>query len=165
MHRRLLLGATTSVALLALGAPVTLANPPVHDALTFEMDSTVTGVCDFEFEVHSTFVASYTLTQDRDGYDTMWIERGIEQDTFRANGSTLVGLPYRYVAQARFDSSGTWTYYSMGGVERVRLPDGSVFWSAGRVDWIALIEQGVDATLTPTNGHSGDLDAFCAALS
>jgi hypothetical protein len=55
----------------------------------------------------------------------------------------------------------------MGGVERVLLPDGTLFWSAGRFDWLAHFGDNPELTftLTPDHGRSGNVDAFCAALA
>lgn len=165
MHRRLLLG-VVAAALLMLSAPVASAYTPVHGSYDFEIDNSLTGVCAFDIAVHSSIAARYTQTLDEAGNQTMWLERGVEQDTFSANGKTLVGLPFKYVGQVHSDASGTWTsYYAMGGVERVPLPDGSVFWSVGRFNWLDAMDQGVFFTLTPDNGRSGNLDAFCAALT
>ncbi len=168
MHRRLGLavGVVVASVLLALSAPVASAFTPVHDTYEFEMENSLTGVCAFDVDIHTHIVASYTQTLDRDGHQTMWIERGTEQDTFSANGHTLVGLPFKYVGEVHSDADGNWTsYYAMGGVERVPLPDGSMFWSAGRFNWLPAMEQGISFTLTPDNGRSGNVEAFCAALS
>ncbi|MGZ6265642.1 MAG: hypothetical protein ACXWN4_01880 [Candidatus Limnocylindrales bacterium] len=86
------------------------------------------------------------------------------QDTFSANGKTLTGTPFTFNIEARFDSDGNLKSLTAAGVvERVQLPDGSTFFSAGRVDYLAHPD--VQFILTPDEGHSGDVPAFCAALS
>jgi hypothetical protein len=47
-------------------------------------------------------------------------------------------------------------------LERVRLPDGSLFISAGRVDFTG---NGPDFIVTPDNGATVNLAGFCAALA
>ena len=61
-----------------------------------------------------------------------------EHDTFSANGKTLVGLPFSYYVLWLPDSSGNLTpVFADGVVEKIPLPDGSLFISAGRVDYAA----------------------------
>jgi hypothetical protein len=166
MQRRLVVGMAAAAVLLALSAPLATATTPVHGSYEWDGDNVLAGVCAFDVAIQTHISASYTQTLDADGNQTKWIEQGIEQDVFKANGHELVGLPFRYVGQVHSDADGNWTsYYAMGGVERVPLPDGRMFWSAGRFDWLPAMEQGVSFTLTPDNGHSGNVDAFCAALS
>jgi hypothetical protein len=87
-----------------------------------------------------------------------------EQDSFSANGKQLTGLPYTFNLYALFDSSGNITQlYADGVVERVPLPDGSVFQSAGQVNFGA---QGFpDFSVTPDAGTARNLAGFCAALA
>jgi hypothetical protein len=87
-----------------------------------------------------------------------------EQDSFSANGKSLVGVPYTFNLQAFFDSSGNITEeYADGVIERVPLPDGSVFQSAGRVDFGA--EGFPSFAVLPDSGSARNLDGFCTALS
>jgi hypothetical protein len=44
-----------------------------------------------------------------------------------------------------------------------RLPDGSIFLSAGRIDFVG--HPGEPFILTPDTGRAGNLAAFCAALA
>jgi hypothetical protein len=163
--RRLLLGGAMAALLLGLTAPVAGAFPPTHGPVDAEFDSTATGVCSFPISVHIKVVGHYTQFFDTSGdLTTKWIEQDVEQDAFTANGKTLDGEPFNLVSEFRFDSSGNLvSYYAMGGVERVPLPDGTMFWSAGRFEWTG--HPGVSFTLTPDNGRSGNVEAFCAALS
>jgi hypothetical protein len=88
----------------------------------------------------------------------------VEQDTYTANGRTLVGTPFTFEEQVLFDSSGNVTHHFASGlVEKIPLPDGSLFISAGRLDFTQ--HPGVQFILSPDMGHTGDLAAFCAALS
>jgi len=62
------------------------------------------------------------------------------------------------------DSSGNITHIYADGVgEKIPLPDGTLFISAGRLDFAD--HPGVNFTLSPDHGHTGNLAAFIAALS
>jgi len=88
----------------------------------------------------------------------------VEQDTFTANGRTLMGTPFTFNVEVLFDSNGNVTHiFASGLVETIPLPDGSLFVSAGRLDFTQ--HPGVQFLLSPDTGHTGDLAAFCAALS
>jgi hypothetical protein len=81
-------------------------------------------------------------------------------------GRGAVGARCTRAASCRvlFDSSGYITNEIADGlVERVVLPDGSLFLSAGRADFID--HPGVIFLLTPDHGTPADVAAFCAALS
>jgi hypothetical protein len=52
--------------------------------------------------------------------------------------------------------------FTDGVLERVRLPDGSLFISAGRADFTG---NGPDFTVTPDNGATVNLTGFCVALA
>ena len=60
-----------------------------------------------------------------------------------------------------WDSTDKLTEYVVtGGIEEINLPDGSRFWSAGRVNHLGR----PGYIVTPDHGVSGDLTALCAAL-
>jgi hypothetical protein len=88
----------------------------------------------------------------------------VEQDTFTANGRTLAGTPFTFETQELFDNNGNLTHVFYSGlVETIPLSDGSLFISAGRLDFTQ--HPGAVFLLSPDMGHTGDLAAFCAALS
>jgi hypothetical protein len=68
--------------------------------------------------------------------------------------------------QILFDSAGAVTrHVTQGAGVRVPLPDGSVFLTAGRIDW--FVKPGypyIDYVLVPDNGATVNLEGFCAAL-
>ena len=69
---------------------------------------------------------------DRSGALTRVTQHVVQQDTYHANGKTLVGMPFSYDVQVLFDSSGNMTHMFANGVcEKISLPDGSRFISAG----------------------------------
>ena len=151
-----------ALATAALVSPAA-AGPPVHYPIEIiDNPGILTGVCSFDIEYLASATGMGTNFFDNSGTLLRSYWHAVEQDTFMANGKTLHSLPYTYNAQVRFDSSGNLTAFdSSGALVRIRLPDGSLFSSAGRVDW--MFHSGM--ILSPDHGHSGNLDAFCAALA
>jgi hypothetical protein len=150
-----------SVAIFALPAA---ADKPTQYEYPLLQSSILADVCSFPVVVDSVMDVTETVFTDASGAMTKIQRHIVEQDTFTANGKTLVGLPFTFNMQVLFDSSGNWTHaYSAGVVEKVPLPDGNLFVSAGRLDWADHL----DATfvLSPDKGNPGNLAAFCAALS
>jgi hypothetical protein len=84
------------------------------------------------------------------------------QDTFTANGNTLVGEPYRGTATFKFVDHELVEFTYVGVLEKVRLPDGSIFMAAGRID---LLLNEATFVFNPDHGVARNQDAFCAALS
>ena len=163
LRRLLAVGAVmASATMLASSA---LAGPPVTGAAQYTTDPvTLTGVCAFDVEVTSQLSIRWTYVFDQQtGVQTLGLIHVREQDTFSANGNTVTGLPFTFEAHYVLED-GTFTHaYYNGVVERIRLPDGTLFLSAGRSDGLA---DGAPAFyLTPDIGKSGDLAAICAALS
>jgi hypothetical protein len=74
-----------------------------------------------------------------------------------------VGTPFQFNFDARFDSDGNVTQaFTSRLVETIPLPDGTLFISVGRTDWTERLGGFV---LSPDMGNSGNVAAFCAALS
>jgi hypothetical protein len=160
----ILVAVAVSTALLALPAA---AGPPVHYPIEI-IDNPGTlpagSVCSFEINFLASATGMGTNFFDNSGTLVRSQWHAVEQDTFTANGNTLVSLPYTYNGRVLFDSNGNVTdYYSSGAILRIRLPDGSLFNSSGRTDWLA--HPGATMILAPDQGHSGNLDDFCAALA
>jgi hypothetical protein len=88
----------------------------------------------------------------------------VEQDVFSANGKSLTGVPFTFNIDVVFDSSGNVVHvFANGLVEKVPLPGGGLFITAGRVDFAA---HGFPQFLiTPDVGATVNLAGFCAALS
>jgi hypothetical protein len=75
-----------------------------------------------------------------------------------------VGTPFTFNNEILFDSSGNVTHiFGTGLVETIPLPDGSLFISAGRADFTQ--HPGATFLISFDMGYTGDLAAFCAALS
>jgi hypothetical protein len=149
---------------LAVFAPLASANQPTIVHKTTTATTVMTGTCSFPITVVETMTETDRFFTDQNGVLTMANADVTEQDTFSANGESLTGLPYSFSLHAFFDSSGNITQlYADGVIERVPLPDGSVFQSAGRVDFAA---QGFPSfSVIPNVGGEQNLAGFCAALS
>ena len=159
----------TVVFLVAVGAVIfalsAVADRPTRipfEGVTFS--SVLTDVCAFPVNVDSTVSGFEIDYVDQSGALTRIFTHQVEQDTFTANGRTLMGTPFTFNVEVLFDSNGNVTHiFASGLVETIPLPDGSLFVSAGRLDFTQ--HPGVKFILSPDMGHTGDLAAFCAALS
>ncbi len=132
------------------------ATPPVMDEFDMDGPYVIEGLCDFPLDVVGDIHIHRTVFFDQDGniVNTVW--HGVQTDTFSANGKTLVGLPYHFNIFFPADEPfGTAT----GVLEKVPLPDGSLFISAGQVYFDG------DAVIAPDRGAFVNLDGFCAALA
>lgn len=148
---------------LAVFASAAAADQPVTSHYPAAGTAALTNVCAFPVTVDFTATVTETDFTDTSGKLTRVLFHGVEQDTFSANGETLVGLPYTFNVDVLFDASGNITHiYSEGVAERILLPNGSLFLTAGRSDGIS---NSAGFTLTPDVGTPGDVGAFCAALS
>lgn len=156
--------AAAAIGLTVFAAPMAAADPPDISHNTFSGTSVLTGACSFPITVDFTVSETDRFFVDQSGTLTRASANADEQDTFSANGKSLTGLPYTVNLMAFFDSAGNITQeYADGIQERVPLPDGSVFQSAGRVDFAA---QGFPSfTVTPDAGSALNLAGFCAALA
>ena len=162
LGRRLLIVLAVAVSAAIAASPVSADQPNKYEG-TFESDGSLTNVCSFSVGVHS--VLSFTeIDYYANGVQTRGYIHVNEQDRFTANGKTLVGIPFTFNMEFLFDSSGNVVHtYANGLVEKVPLPDGSLFVSAGRLDWVA--HPGEPFLLSPDVGNPGNIAGFCAALA
>ena len=153
-----------AAASFAVFAPSAAADQPVIVHKTSSVASVLTGACPFSITVDSTMTETDRFFSDQNGVLIRASANVDEQDSFSANGKSLAGDPYTVNLQAFFDSSGNITEeYGNGVIERVQLPDGTVFQSAGRVDFGA---HGFPSFVVVSDwGSARNLDGFCAALS
>lgn len=148
---------------MAVFASTAAADQPATSHETLSGTAVLTDVCAFPVTVDFTADVTETDFVDTSGNLTRVDLHLVEQDTFSANGKTLVGLPYTVNEELLFDSSGNITHvYAEGVIERILLPNGSLFLTAGRTDFINHPEGFV---LVPDVGTPGDVAGFCAALS
>jgi hypothetical protein len=121
-------------------------------------------VCSFPINIDSTASGTEIDYFDAGGALTRVFIHRVEQDTFTANGKTLVGIPFAFNIEILFDSNGNVTSsFGNGLYEKIPLPDGSLFVSAGRADFAA--HPGVGFLLSPDKGNPGNIAGFCAALA
>jgi hypothetical protein len=156
------------LSLLALSATGVLAQPAaaieptrvlIDQTDTFE----VTDICSFPVTITATVVGTETTFYDQSGEVTRIQIHIVEQDVFSTDGESLTGLPFTFNIQVLFEDGEVTHVYASGLVERVPLPDGTVFLSAGRLDFEA--HPGAEFRIVPDVGRSGDVAAFCAALA
>ena len=122
-----------------------------------------TDLCGFAIEIASEFSGREILFFDCSDDLTRSQIHATQQDTFSANGKTLVGEPYTFNVTIEFAPNGDFTRIDLRGViEKVRLPDGSLFIGAGRTNFLTADS---DFVVVPDNGASKNLDRFCAALA
>lgn len=156
-----LLGA---VGTMAIFSGTAVADQPTVTEFNATFTAVLTDACAFPVNVSGTVQGKETDFVDQSGAITSIHFQGIEQDTFSANGQTLVGEPFHADAVFVFDSSGNVERaVGQGIVEKVRLPDGNLFIAAGRVDFVA--HDFPTFVLTPDVGATVNLAGFCAALS
>ena len=149
------------------GICATSATAAAPSKLSFSISNataTLSGVCSFDVDIASQLSGFEIDYFDADGALTRIYDHVTEQDTFSHDGTTLTGLPYTFNIEVLFDSSGDVTHiYASGEVSRVPLPDGSVFFSAGRADF--TVHPGVTFLISPDMGNPENIAAFCAALA
>ena len=156
------------LSLLALGTTAVLAQPaaavePTREPIDQTITSVVTDICSFPVTITATLVGTETTFFDQSGAVTRIRDHVVEQDVFSANGETLTGLPFTFNIQVLFENGEVTHVYASGLVEKVPLPDGTVFLSAGRLDFAA--HPGAEFRIVPDVGRSGNVAAFCAALA
>ena len=140
-----------------------IADKPTRTEFTVTFSNVLTGVCSFPVTVDVTASGFEIDHLDKSGALRISIHQ-VDHDTFTANGKMLVGLPYTLNGEVHLDSSGNLTNWFENGIyEKILLPDGSLFISAGRTDFAQ--HPGVHFILSPDKGNSGNVAAFCAALS
>ena len=156
------------LSLLALSAMGVLAQPaaaiePTRVPIDGTDTSVLTDICSFPVTINATFVGTETTFYDQSGEVTRIQIPIVEQDVFSTDDQSLTGLPFTFNIQVLFEDGEVTHVYASGLVERVPLPDGTVFLSAGRLDFEA--HPGSDFRIVPDVGRSGDVAAFCAALA
>ena len=152
---RIIFALMFALSVIGFSASVALAAPPNNYNWTNNWSFTDDTTCGFTIYITSIGSVHEIDLYDQNGNLTNSLWHVIEQDTFTANGKSLVGLPYHF----------TWFLVpdkSVGIVEKVPLPNGSLFISAGMVIWS---NHSGGFTLFPDRGALGNIDSFCAALA
>jgi hypothetical protein len=141
------------------------AVPPVKFDFSFsDVPGQLTGVCDFDVDITSSGSGTEIDFFDSSGTPTRILVHIVEQDVLSANGKSLDGEPFTFNLDVVFDSEGNVTHvYADGLFERVVLPGGDLFLTAGRADFVA--HPGTGFLIQPDFGAQGNIAGFCAALS
>jgi len=151
------------VACALLAAAPSGAAAPSKDTFTIHFSDTITDICPFPIHLQARVDVTEMVFTDRNGDLTRVVDHVAERDVFSAHGTSIRSDTYHYTVHVLFDQQGNLTHiYSTGQVVHLQLPDGSHFSSAGRVD---TVNSTGPFTIVPDVGHSGDIGAFCAALS
>jgi hypothetical protein len=124
-------------------------------------------ICPFALDISYNFRIHYTDFYDQSGRFVGRNLHATQQNTYSANGKTLVGdwFTYEQIFKFGYDSSGSRYLISnvgTGQAENVSLPGGSVFHSAGRIDYLTFNN---DWIIVVNSGLSGNVGGFCAALA
>ena len=165
--KRFVFALVLALSTLVFATSTALAQKPVKTEYTIPPQPiTLEGICSFPIVQVATASVTETDFFDQSGSLIRMHFHLVEQDTFTANGNSLVGMPYAFNFTWLFDSEGNLTYCYMDGVlEKIWLPDGSLFISAGRVDW-DIATRGIPVPiLSPDKGNPGNIAGFCKALA
>jgi len=153
-----------ALSTLGIATSTALAQKPVKSEYQMSTTGVLTGVCTFDITNDSTNDVTEIDYFDQSGSLTRMEWHIVEQDTFTANGKSLVGIPFTFNVKVLFDSQGFMTHvYADGVTEKIWLPDGRLFISAGRVDFAA--HGFPQYILSPDYGNPGNIAGFCAALA
>jgi hypothetical protein len=159
------LTALVSAGAVALAiAPAAPASQPITSYPIHHVSAVLTDVCPFPVIVDGLSPGTERDFFDESGTLTRIEVHATEQDTFSANGKSLTGEPYTFNIRILFESNGAIAHAVFHGVvEKVVLPDGSLFLAAGLVDFAA--HGFPEALIAPDKGTSGNVEGFCAALA
>jgi hypothetical protein len=161
--RRLILLTLLTLSATGMLAYPAAAVPPTREPFEATTIVVAEDICSFPVTIAATQVGTETTFYDQSGDVTRILVHNVEQDVFTANGKSLTGLPYTFNIDVLFEDGEVTNVFASGVVARVPLPDGTVFLSAGRLDFEA--HPGSQFRIVPDVGRSGDVAAFCAALA
>jgi len=152
------------LALSAIGfsTSAALADRPVKYELSIPVSDTLKNFCSFPVNIDSIYKITGTDFLDNNGVIIRSHWHMVAQDTFTANGKTLVGIPFSYNIELLWDGNNITSFIVNGVVEKVQLPGGGIFNPAGHTD---LSATPYATFLTPDKGNPGNIDGFCAALA
>src|SRR5262245_6233202 len=172
LHRKLIVVAIVC-SLGALIVPAAFAGGTTHGTVTLTnqtYNDPAGDICPFAITITYNATIDYTRFYESSGRPIGENDHVQAQNTYSANGKTLVGEPFTYeqIYKVAYDSGGNRYQTSVVGTGRaeiVPLPDGSIFRSAGRIDYLSptFIDHGW--ILVVNSGLSGNVAAFCAALA
>lgn len=159
-----ILGIVLTAVLLLIGSSANAAQAAKF-SWGFTSTAFLTGLADFVIQVDSVVNVTEIDVFDKSGALVRVSQHLVEQDTFTANGKTLVSEPFSFNIELGFDSSGNLTRFtSEGPGAKVRLPDGGLFVTAGFIDWLTH-PPGTTYILAPDKGSCVNLEGLIKALS
>ncbi len=161
MRRFLVMTVIVMAAVIAF-SPNAAATTQTVIKFDFTSAFTLPGICSFPLSVTSHYTGTRIRFFDDSGELFKAEYQITEQDTLSANGKSVTSDSYSYNLMVSYQNGVVTAQVANGVAEKIVLPDGTLFLSAGVIDFIA---QGVDASLMPDPGLTGDIDALCAALS
>ncbi len=124
-------GIVLTAVLLLIGSSANAGQATKYDWYFFST-AYLTGLADFVIQVDSVVSVQEVDVFDKSGALMRVSQHLVEQDTFTANGKTLISEPFTFNIELEFDSSGNLTRFtSQGPGAKVRLPDGGLFVTAG----------------------------------
>ncbi len=139
------------------------ANAPIRTHFPSIFSLTLSDMCAFPVD----FAVTQTVTQtdffDKNEMLKKQLQHIEEQDILSASGKTLTGLPFTYNVEILFSGSEVTNVFVSGVYEKIPLPDGSLFVSAGRTDFVT--HPGVFFIISPDKGNPGNVTKLCAALA
>ena len=154
--------AIAGVAFALFPVQASAASPTIQHYTIIAGPTVISGVCAHDFTVSSVIPVTETDYFGSNGNVLRISIHATETDTFVGPGGTLISYPYQYEVELTFDSAGNLiSAFGNGQTLKVLLSDGSLFESAGRVDFLA---QTAPFVFGPLFGHTGNLTAFCSAL-
>jgi hypothetical protein len=160
---RIILALLFALSAIGVSASAALAAPPANYEYTADGNATLTNVCAFDVDVYYSDTVHELDYFDNNGALSKLHTTMIELDTYTANRKTLISNPVHFNMQMKFDNDGNIIYWVASGLlEMIPLPDGSMFVSAGQINWLNHPPYFV---FSADIGNSGDVDAFCAALA
>ena len=162
--RRVSVGLAAVLGAVVFVSTAAADKPAKTDFSNEAFSSVLSGVCAFDVNVDSVTSGTEIDYFDKAGNLIKAQVHQVEQDTFTANGKTLTGISFTFNLDVRFDANGdVVSAVATGLTEKIPLPDGSLFVSAG---WIDFVDH-PDATfvLSPDRGNPGNVAGFCAALA
>ena len=161
--RRIALGAALLALSMSVSAGIAGADPPNRYDIDVSFSNSNTAICGFPIQLTGRATGYVMEFYDRSGQVQQVLYHLTEYLTLSANGQTVVADLIAVNFRSIVGPDGELEHdYLTGLVAKFTLPDGTKFLSAGRFDFVAA---GVSFTLTPDVGRSGDVEAFCQALT
>jgi hypothetical protein len=158
--RRLLVMSVVVMATIAVFIPSAAATTQTVVMFNVTGGGTDTVDCSFPFSFTSHLTGTRVRFFDDNGVLLKAVYQITERDTYSANSKTLTSDPFYFNLQVSYQD-GVLTAVVLNGLEeKTLLPDGTLFLSAG-----VFISDEFFFPFTAFHGLTGDIDAFCAALS